>query len=260
VNGPESPHLSSLILTHIVQTEVKSKMSALKQRLQREPAFPDGPPSEVGPSWRRARYPPRRATSVQKVARVMLAGDCPVRSAKTASESRVNDLMSWALWHFAGTGTHLQQAYSKRGQPAQQAHQAVNTLPLPFFEAASAFEALMIVLDQPTVPLPVHALPGLFERRGGHRGQQKPFPCFLTFWSLLLPHTDDPNGEGIFACSWLIARGQEGHLINGHLDLGRTCFVPLSSGNVQRTALLARPRAGASQSLVDLFLAALYAP
>src|SRR5260221_7458878 len=35
----------SLILTHILQTEVKSKMNALKKGLQREPAFPDGSPT-----------------------------------------------------------------------------------------------------------------------------------------------------------------------------------------------------------------------
>src|SRR5437764_1044629 len=40
-----SPCLEGLILTHILQTEVKSKMSALKQGLQQEPAFPDGSPA-----------------------------------------------------------------------------------------------------------------------------------------------------------------------------------------------------------------------
>jgi hypothetical protein len=35
----------SLILTHMLQTEVKSKMSALKKRLQGEPTFPHGSPS-----------------------------------------------------------------------------------------------------------------------------------------------------------------------------------------------------------------------
>jgi hypothetical protein len=34
-----------LILTHMLQTEVKSKMSALKKRLQKEPAFPNGSPA-----------------------------------------------------------------------------------------------------------------------------------------------------------------------------------------------------------------------
>src|SRR5947209_16602497 len=41
----ENPCLSCLILTQILQTEVKSQMSALNKRLQREPAFPDGSPA-----------------------------------------------------------------------------------------------------------------------------------------------------------------------------------------------------------------------
>src|SRR5713226_5527978 len=41
----QMPPLVALILTHILQTEVKSKMSTLKKRLQRELAFPDGSPS-----------------------------------------------------------------------------------------------------------------------------------------------------------------------------------------------------------------------
>ncbi len=39
------PMHECLILTHILQTEVKSQVNALKKRLQREPAFPDSPPS-----------------------------------------------------------------------------------------------------------------------------------------------------------------------------------------------------------------------
>src|SRR5713101_2231959 len=39
------PLRQTLILTHILQTEVTSKMSALKKGLQREPAFPDGSPT-----------------------------------------------------------------------------------------------------------------------------------------------------------------------------------------------------------------------
>src|SRR5690349_2753720 len=38
------PIFEKLILTHILQTEMKSKMSALKKRLQQEPPFPDGSP------------------------------------------------------------------------------------------------------------------------------------------------------------------------------------------------------------------------
>ena len=44
-NRGERPRRSRLILTHILQTEVKSKMSALKKGLQQEPAFPDGSPA-----------------------------------------------------------------------------------------------------------------------------------------------------------------------------------------------------------------------
>jgi len=43
--GPFIPDLKDLILTHMLQTEVKSKMSALKKGLQQEPAFPDGSPA-----------------------------------------------------------------------------------------------------------------------------------------------------------------------------------------------------------------------
>src|SRR5260370_16875932 len=39
------PLASALILTHILQTEMKSKVNAFKERLQREPAFPNGSPS-----------------------------------------------------------------------------------------------------------------------------------------------------------------------------------------------------------------------
>jgi transposase InsO family protein len=46
-----------LILTHILQTEVKNKMSALKKGLQREPAFPDGSPSGFIASMSRAGTP-----------------------------------------------------------------------------------------------------------------------------------------------------------------------------------------------------------
>ena len=40
-----TPPAKALILTHILQTEVKGKMSALKKGLQQEPAFPDGSPA-----------------------------------------------------------------------------------------------------------------------------------------------------------------------------------------------------------------------
>src|SRR5260370_20423647 len=39
------PLASALILTHILQTEMKSKVNAFKEGLQREPTFPHGSPS-----------------------------------------------------------------------------------------------------------------------------------------------------------------------------------------------------------------------
>jgi hypothetical protein len=39
------PSPKGLSFIHILQTEVKSKMSALKKRLQKEPAFPNGSPA-----------------------------------------------------------------------------------------------------------------------------------------------------------------------------------------------------------------------
>src|SRR5437667_12788036 len=42
---PRTPAALALILTHILQTEMKSKVNAFKEGLQREPAFPNGSPS-----------------------------------------------------------------------------------------------------------------------------------------------------------------------------------------------------------------------
>src|SRR5437870_12194177 len=44
-NGAFNPFPKGLILSHILQTEMKSKVNAFKKRLQREPALPDGSPS-----------------------------------------------------------------------------------------------------------------------------------------------------------------------------------------------------------------------
>jgi len=114
--------------------------------------------------------------------------------------------------------------------------------------------------NQPPMPIPVDPLPGLFKRRGGNRGQQDPFQRLLSFGSLLFPHANDPNHHGVLACTRLIAGWQERHLPKGQLHLGRTCLVPMSGGNLERTAGLARPGPCASQSIADLFLALLHTP
>jgi hypothetical protein len=81
------PRHKCLILTHILQTEVKGKMSALNKRLQREPAFPEGSPARraiMGASQiatQACHLCPRSVPSV------MLRGEWPQRWAKTTSIS-----------------------------------------------------------------------------------------------------------------------------------------------------------------------------
>ncbi len=173
---------------------------------------------------------------------------------------RINDLGSRTLWVFPRQRTHLQQAHGQRRQQTQQAHQAINALQLPFFNATAAFKALVIVLDQPAMPIPVHTLPGVFERGGGNRGQQHPFQRLLSFWSLLFPDANNPHGQGLLARSRLIAWGQERHLTKGKLQLGRTRLATMPGGNLEGTARLAWPGACAHQRIRDLFFALLDAP
>src|SRR5258707_4119219 len=153
------------------------------------------------------------------------------RPATTLSQDRqherLNHLMSRALWVFPSQRPHLQQAHGQRRQQTKQAYQAVNRWQLPFLNATPAFETLVIVLHEPTRPIPVYPLPCLFERRGGDRGQQKPFQRLLSFWGLLFPDTNDPHGQGFLAHSWLLTWGQERHLPKAQLQLRRTCLVTM---------------------------------
>jgi len=168
---------------------------------------------------------------------------------------RLNHLVSRALWVFTSGGTYLQQAHSKRGQQTQQAYQASNRGPLSLLNATPTFEALMIILDEPTMPIPVHPLPGLFERRGGDRGEQNPFQRLLSFRGIFFPDAHDPHGQGVLARSWLMARWQERHLTKGKLQLGRTRRMTMPSRNLERTTRLAGPGARLRQRIGDLFLA-----
>src|SRR5258706_10848332 len=97
------------------------------------------------------------------------------------------------------------------------------------------------LLPEPTIPIPVYPLPCLFERRGGHRGQQKPFQRLLCISRLLFPDTNDPHGQGFLAHSRLLAWGQERHLPKGQLELRPTPRVTMPGGNLERSARLTRP-------------------
>jgi hypothetical protein len=92
----------------------------------------------------------------------------------------------------------------------------------------------MIVLDQPTTPIPLHMLPGLFQGRRGNRGQQNPFQRLFSRWSGFFPDANDPNRQRFFAGTWLIARWQECHPTKGKLQLRRTSLASMTSGNLER--------------------------
>ena len=111
----ENPCLSCLILTQILQTEVKSQMSALNKRLQREPAFPDGSPA------RRAIMGACQIATQAGYLRPEGAHRHACRRAATqlrqdGQHQRLNHLLSWALGVLPSHRTHLQQAHGQRGQ------------------------------------------------------------------------------------------------------------------------------------------------
>src|SRR6266566_9477562 len=243
----------------MLQTEVKSKMNALKKGLQREPAFPDGSPARrtiMGTSQiatQACHFCPEGADGHRGRRLTAALG-------QHGQHQRLNHLVSWALWVFTSAGTHLHQAHGKRRQQTQQADQTVNALQLPLFNATPTFEALVIILDQPSVSIPVHTLPRVFERGGGDRGHQDPLQWLLSFWSLLFPDAKDPHGQRLLACARLVTRWQERHLPKGKLQLGRTPRATMPGGNLERTARLARPGPCLRQRIADLVFVLLDAP
>jgi site-specific DNA recombinase len=112
----------------------------------------------------------------------------------------------------------------------------------------------------PATTVPVHALPRLFECRGGDRGVPEPFQWFLGISRLLFPNTNDPHGQGLLACAWLMAGWQERHLPKGKLELGRTRLATMPGWTLERTARLARKGSGLRKLIADLVFALLSAP
>jgi hypothetical protein len=141
-----SSRLLGLILTHILQTEVKIQMSALKKGLQREPAFPDGSPTgrtimaacQIATQARDLRPEGPHRHGGRRVTRTL---------GQDGQHQRLNHLASRALGVEPRVSTDLHQAYGQRGQQPQRADQPVNGLQLPFFNATATLEAVMIVLN-----------------------------------------------------------------------------------------------------------------
>ncbi len=137
---------------------MKRKVNAFQERLQREPAFPNGSPTgRTIMGTRKTSHPGVRLLSEiradshrgRRVSRAL----CHHRQ-----HQRLKHLVSWALGFGTRVSTDLQQAYGQRGQQTQQADQTVNGRPLPFFNATATFEALMIVFHQPPMSIPLDPL------------------------------------------------------------------------------------------------------
>src|SRR5207248_10601443 len=123
----KTPWLPALILTHMLQTEVKSKVNAFQERLQREPAFPNGSP---------ARRAIMGTCQVATQACDFRPEGADVHRGRRLSrtlghhrqQQRLNHLVSRTLWFGTRIPTDLHQAYGKRGQQTQQTDQTVNGL------------------------------------------------------------------------------------------------------------------------------------
>jgi hypothetical protein len=133
-------------------------MSALKKCLQKEPAFPNGSPA--GRSIMRACQIATQACDLRprSVPTVMVRGDPPVRWANTASIS--GSITSEA--RRSGSSRAQARTCNKRtargDNRPEPPYQAINALQLPLFDATATFEALMIVLHQPSMSIPLDPL------------------------------------------------------------------------------------------------------
>src|SRR6266496_1706459 len=98
------PMALALILTHNLQTEVKSKMSALKQCLQGEPPFPDSSPSR-----RTITAAGQVATETSHLrpegAQRHGSRQQPSALSQHGKHQRLNHLVSRALWLFTSVRT-----------------------------------------------------------------------------------------------------------------------------------------------------------
>ncbi len=103
----------------MLQTEMKRKVNAFQERLQREPAFPDGEPS-------RGTIMGARKTShpgVRPPSEIRADGHGEGRLTRALGhhrqQQRLNHLMSRALWLGTRKSTYLHQAHRQWGQQPQ---------------------------------------------------------------------------------------------------------------------------------------------
>ena len=135
--------------------------------------------------------PPRRATSVRdpcprswSEATRQCAG--PTRPASAAQSPHSRGALGLPEHRHAPAYRRTASGDDRPEPP----YQAINARPLPLFDATATFEAVMIVLHQPSMSIPLDPLPGLYKRGGGHRGHQDPRPSAPRLREPALPRRE----------------------------------------------------------------------
>ena len=197
----------------------------------------------------------------RSVPTVMVRGiDHNARPTRSASEAQSPQKQGALGLHERRHAPAYRRTASGDNRP-EPPHQAINARPLPLFNATPAFETVMIVLNQPSMSIPLDQLPRLFERGGGDRGRQDPFQWLLSARRACSSQTRTTHTViGSLLARGACARWQERHLPTGKLELRRTPRVTMPGRNLERTARLARKGTGLRQRRADLVFALLHAP
>ncbi len=236
------PEPLRLTFIHNLQTELKSEMNALQQRLDMEPALPQS-------------FPTGRTITLAGQIAAQLGDGLPEGSCShqrgsltylrchNGKQIRIEDLLRRALRLTTGQIPQAEQTDCQWRQQAQQANQTVGALDLARFELAARFEALVVVLHDPAALIPPDALPGLLERRGRDRGHQNPFQRLFSAGGLLFPNADRPPHERFLAAAALEARRQQRDRTKSQLHHGRASRTSMTAGHAKRSAGLPWPAA-----------------
>jgi hypothetical protein len=188
----DTPPLRKLSFIHKLQTEMSSKMNALKQGLDAEPPFPQGFPagrpitsaSQIasqlcdGLTSGSRRHPCRRLTR--------LCGN-------NGKQIGFDGLVSRTLRFPSGKVSQVQQTHGQCRQQPQQPYQALSALDLALFQPASRFERLQILLHDPAVLIPPDAL-GILARASSWRPRStESTPTALLRRESALPRPESPT-------------------------------------------------------------------
>src|SRR5712692_1707202 len=234
ISCPETPRHKWLTCTHILQTEVKSKMNALNKGLQVKPAFPQGFP---------ARWAIRLAGLIAAHACHLRPEAAPGQSqgglTSACSDDRqrfgFNSLCGWEIWGRSRQIAQLQQAHGYRRHQSQQADQTIGTLHLSLFDPTARFEALMIVFNRPATARPVGPRPCLFTGSHRDRGEQDPLQGLFAFGGLFFPNPHHPDRHWCQLGEKGIMAGRQWREVDpGQMQQSGTGFALMTGWHVER--------------------------